>query len=385
MEAVSGEPRTRHLRKRWKRVSPLGRELLVVVVSACTVCAVAVPARAQGPAQSVVLIVTDGLRWQEFFRGAEDQLISRRMGGVGDTAGLRKAFGQGDATARRRVLMPFMWDSIAAKGTIWGSPHVGGAPAVVTNGKKFSYPGYNEMFSGVADPRIDKNDYGPNPNTTVFEWLNSLPAYKGRVSAFATWGVFKDIFNEKRSGILVHSGWTPPEMRTVGTPDPTLDRLFRTTTQLWNDNALDALTQAALINHVKAKKPRVLFVGYGETDEWAHSRRYDLHLKSARAVDGHIAELWRTMQSMPEYRGRTTFVITTDHGRGFAEKWTDHGEDVDGAERIWIAIFGAGAAAGGEVKSASTVTQSQIAATLAALLGEDPARFNPRAAAPLRP
>lgn len=353
----------------------------IAVVSASSVSVVAV--EAQGPTRNVVLIVTDGLRWQEVFDGADTALISRRMGGVGDTAGVRREFWRPTMVERRRVILPFLWDSVAGQGSIWGNPAVGG-DARVTNGKKFSYPGYNEMLAGAPDPRIDKNDYGPNPNVTVFEWLASQPALKGRVSAFTTWGVFKDIFNEKRSGVLVHSGWNPPLLRDVGTADPTLDRLFRTTTQLWNDNALDALMQAALINHVRAKKPRVLFVGYGETDEWAHARRYDLTLKSARSVDGFIAELWRTMQAMPEYRGRTTFIVTTDHGRGDGNKWTDHGEDVDGAERIWIAAMGPGIPANGEVRGAS-VAQSQIAATVASLLGEDFTRFSARAARPLLP
>jgi hypothetical protein len=357
---------------------------LSLLVSAIVPMASASPAQAvAAPAQNVVLIVTDGLRWQEFFNGADSALISRRVGGVGDTAGLRKEFWRADPKERRRLLMPFIWDSLAPRGIVHGSPFAN-AVARVTNGKKFSYPGYNEMLSGVADPRIDKNDYGPNPNVTVFEWLNSLPAYKGRVSAFATWGVFKDIFNEKRAGILVHSGWTPPLMKDAGSPDPTLDRLFRTTTPIWNDNALDGLTQAAVLNHVRAKRPRVLFVGYGETDEWAHSRRYDLHLKSARAVDGFIAELWRTMQAIPQYAGKTAFIITTDHGRGFAEKWTDHGEDVDGAERIWMASMGAGVPAVGETATTPRL-QSQIAAAIASLLGEDFAKFNAKVAAPLFP
>jgi hypothetical protein len=339
--------------------------------------------QAQAPSQNVVLIVTDGLRWQEFFNGADSQLISRRMGGIGDTAKYRREFWRPTAAERRRIIMPFMWDSIARKGSVFGSPHVN-ALARVTNGKKFSYPGYNEMFTGAADPRIDKNDYGPNPNTTVFEWLNAKPAFKGKVSAFATWGVFREIFNAPRAGFPVFAGWDPPAIATVGTPDPSLDRLFRTTTQIWDNNSLDALTQAALLNHVKAKKPRVLFVGYGETDEWAHSRRYDLTLRSAQAVDAYIKELWQVMQAMPEYKGRTTFIITTDHGRGFADKWTDHGEDVDGADAIWITMFGAGVPARGELRDVN-VTQSQIAATIASLLGEDFVKFKPNAASSLRP
>jgi len=76
------------------------------------------------------------------------------------------------------------------------------------------------------------------------------------------------------------------------------------------------------------------------------------------------------MQAMPEYRGTTTFIITTDHGRGSGpEKWRDHGKDVDGAEDIWIAVLGPDTPALGERAQAGPVTQSQVAATIAALLG----------------
>ena len=365
----------------WNRM--LFKSVALSVWSVCSVCsvvAVVVPAeaRAQAPAHAVVLIAIDGLRWQEFFTGADTALISRKMGGVADTAGLRKEFWRADPRARRRIIFPFLWDSIAAHGSIWGSPDAG-SDARTTNGKKFSYPGYNEMLTGRADSRIDKNDYGPNPNLTVFEWLAAMPAFKGRVSAFATWGAFRDIFNVQRAGHPVFAGWEPPPTRTVGTNDPTLDRLYRTTTRLWGDNAFDALMQAALLDHVKVKKPRLLFVGYGETDEWAHDRRYDLTLRSAQSTDAYITELWQTMQAIPEYRGRTTFIILTDHGRGEGTKWTDHGEDVDGADQIWIAAMGAGIPATGEVRG-SRVTQAQIAATVASLLGEDFAKFEPRAA-----
>ena len=38
-------------------------------------------------------------------------------------------------------------------------------------------------------------------------------------------------------------------------------------------------------------------------DEWGHGRRYDLYLDAAHNSDRFLAELWRTVQSMPEYKG----------------------------------------------------------------------------------
>lgn len=335
-----------------------------------------------GAAAAVVLIAVDGVRWQEVFGGADSALLTKRPGGVSDTLAIRKEFWRETAEERRSTLFPFLWGTVAVRGALWGNL-AEGSDAHVTNGLKFSYPGYNEMLVGVADRKIDKNEYGPNPNVTVFEWLRMRKGFAGRVAAFGTWSVFTDIFNPKQSGIFVHAGWDPPPGRVKGAAERTIDRLYRTTIRYWDDNVYDALMQAVVLDYVKAKRPRVLFVGYGETDEWAHARRYDLTLRSAQHADEFIAELWRAMQAMPEYRDRTTFIITTDHGRGRGDKWTDHGKDVDGAEQVWIGMVGPGAPRLGAVKGGAPVTQSQIAATIATLLGENYFKSEPRAAQPL--
>jgi phosphopentomutase len=122
----------------------------------------------------------------------------------------------------------------------------------------------------------------------------------------------------------------------------------------------------------------------GETDEWAHDRRYDLYLDAAWRGDRFVARLWETAQSMPEYRGKTALVITTDHGRGDSpENWSDHGRDVPAARRIWIAVLGPATPALG-VRSGVGATQAQVAATIATLLGLDFNSARPSAAPPLR-
>src|SRR5207248_8822105 len=114
--------------------------------------------------------------------------------------------------------------------------------------------------------------------------------------------------------------------------DSLLDRMYRTSYREWHDVAFDALMQAAVMREITETKPRVLFVGYGETDEWAHAGRYDNVLRSAHAVDAFVDELWTMLQTMPGYRGTTTMIVTTDHGRGSrGREWRDHGEKIDGA------------------------------------------------------
>lgn len=340
---------------------------------------------AQGRTRNVVLIVTDGLRWQEVFTGAERALISSKPGGVRDTASLRRDFWRDTPEARREALLPFLWGTVARQGQLIGNRERG-SDAHVTNTMRFSYPGYNELFTGAFDPRIDSNGYPANPNETVFEWIATRPGFEGKVGALATWDVFRNILNRDRAGIPVLDGWDPP-FAAVRVPTPRMqfvDELYRTSVQLWNGNAFDAPMHLAAKEFVRANSPRLLFVGYGETDEWAHSGMYDMVLRSAHQVDAFIADLWTTMQAMPQYRDRTTFIITTDHGRGSgAEGWRDHGQDVSGAEHIWMAVIGPDTPALGERNGIAPVTQSQVAATVAALLGEDWNARSPRAGRPL--
>jgi hypothetical protein len=336
---------------------------------------------AQQRSENVVLIVTDGLRWQELFRGAERRLISRAPGGVPDTTALLREFWREDVAERRRILFPFLWGTVATQGVLIGDQDHGSV-ARITNKFRFSYPGYSELFTGWYDERIDSNEYPPNPNVTVFEWLSRQRGFEGKVAAIATWDAFARILNAERSGIRVMDGWkepfTPQEAR-----DPlraAINELYRTTVKYWPGNAFDAPMQLAAKEYIRLHQPRVLFIGYGETDEWAHAGRYDLLLQSAHQIDAFIGDLWSMMQQMRQYRGRTTFIITVDHGRGGGESdWRSHGERIEGAQDIWIAMIGPDTPALGSVQQHAVATQAQVASTIAGSLGLEQAY---RAAAP---
>ena len=355
---------------------------LRVVSMASILLAAAAMAAAQGsgapaaaPAaktRNVVLIVADGVRWQEIFTGADPALLNSKNGGIWDRLqDLRREFWREDVNERRAALFPFLWGVVAKEGQIFGNQNKGSV-ARVTNGLAFSYPGYNEMLTGSPDPKINSNQFGPNPNMTVFEWLNKDPEFHGQAAVYASWETFKDIFNESRSQLVMQAGWDLPYRGKTDARQELLNELYRTTTKLDDEDVWDSFLQVPLLDYVKSAHPRVLFVGYGETDNWAHAGRYDLVLHSAQEFDQYVAELWREMQAMPEYRGSTTFIITTDHGRGSGPvQWKDHGVEEKGSENIWLAVLGPDTAPLGERSHIAVVTQAQIAATVAALLGKD--------------
>lgn len=357
-----------------------------LVTALVLIAIIALPAgpAAAGKTRNVVLIVGDGIRWQEVFTGAEPALLNENEGGSWiATDVLKQRFWREGAGERRRVLMPFLWGAVAQRGQIFGNGPLGSV-ARVSNGLAFSYPGYNEMLTGAPDPKIDSNEFGPNPHVSVFEWLNRIAEYRGKVAVFASWETFGNIFNEPRSGLPIFCG---PGILKGGAKNPRralLADLYRTTTRLDADDPYDSFVQIALLDYVKERHPRALFVGYGEPDSWAHSGRYDVTLESIQNFDYFVGQLWSTMQAMPAYRDQTTFIITTDHGRGSGlTEWKEHGAEQKGSENIWIAVMGPDTPALGERHAALPVVQAQIAATVAAFLGQDFRKDVPAGAAAL--
>ena len=339
------------------------------------------PAQQPAPISNVLLVTLDGLRWQELFGGLQADMLTKQAGGIGAAAPVERRFGGTTPEQRRERMMPFFWNVIAKQGQVFGDPSRN-SHARVTNGLLFSYPGYNEILSGFPDPRVDSNDKILNPNVTVLEWLNQRPGFKGRVAAFASWELLPWIVNERRSGIPANGDGAP-----VANPKTERDRLLNEFAAdlppYWGATRFDAPTGFGALAYLRTRRPRVLYVMLGETDEWAHGRRYDLYLDAALRNDRFIQRLWETAQGMPEYRDRTALIVSTDHGRGdTTADWTSHGQKVPAADRIWIAVMGPGIPTLG-VRSGVTVTQSQIAATVAAFVGEDYAGAQPKAAPPL--
>jgi hypothetical protein len=351
---------------------------------ACLFVAMAavVPAARQPPAVANVIVVTmDGMRWQEVFGGLSSGLLTKDGGGVRDAPPLERRFGGTTAEKRRERLMPFFWTTIAAKGQVFGDPSRGSV-ARVTNGLRFSYPGYNELLTGFPDARVDSNDKVLNPNVTVLEWLNRRSGFAGKVAAFASWELLPWILNEQRSGIS-SNGEGAPIVDPSTERERAINEFAGDLPPYWGATRLDAPTGFGALEHLRRHRPRVLYVMLGETDEWAHERRYDLYLDSAWRNDRFIRQLWDTAQSLPEYAGRTALVLTTDHGRGSdPADWTSHGRKVPASDRIWMAVMGPGVPPLG-LRAGMSVTQSQIAATIAALLGENYSTDQPKAAPPL--
>jgi hypothetical protein len=322
----------------------------------------------QSKTENVIIITLDGLRWQELFGGA-DSILIRDKNFVDDTTELINTFWAGTPTERRKKLLPFIWSTIAEQGQIHGN-RIYGSKVNVKNAFRVSYPGYNEIFTGYPDSLIANNDKNYNKNITVLGWLNEQPALKNSVAVFTSWDVFNFIFNEKRNSMPVNAGIDDVKINTPAFKQ--LNEMQRNTFQPFGKGVRpDLLTYHLAKEYIKEKKPKVLYIGFDDTDDWAHNGKYDYYLQSANLTDGYIADLWQMLQDMPQYKNKTTLILTTDHGRGdvIKKEWTSHGKKIAGADQTWMALYGNSVPSLGEVKVKEQFYQAQIAQTIAQLLG----------------
>lgn len=355
-----------------------GEKMVLRIVLSALVLALGLASTAAADnGRRLVIVTLDGLHWRELFQGADPARAANRAF-VSDPTATVKAYVE--APDRARHLMPFLHDVVAREGVLLGNRDQGSC-VKVANDQWFSYPGYNEILTGRPDPAIRSNAFGPNPNITLLEWLNGRPGFVGRVQAVTSWSIFADILNVGRSKLPVNAGWggkaDPPA-------DPMLARLEAGAPRHWPTVRLDTFTQAHALAALKTRKPRVLYVAYGETDDFAHDGRYDLTLEAARRTDGFIAELWTALQANPAYAGRTTMILTTDHGRGEGrpDAWKNHGKPlfVD-SDAAWIGVLGPGVRK--PAASTECATVGQVAATALTALGLDWRDYRADAAPPL--
>jgi hypothetical protein len=373
----------------------MSRGLRLIACLAFT--AASLPCLAATPS-NVVLVTMDGLRWQEVFRGADEKLLKDERFTSQDFKTF-PSYQQAGTVKSRNELMPFFWGSVAKHGSVIGDRD-NGSPMNVTNPWWFSYPGYNEMLTGVADPAVDSNDKRWNNNVTVLEWLNKQRGFARQVRAYSSWEVFRYVVNTQRSGVVVNDAFASvtdqPNER-----EQWLNRLQSQLAKPWPWVRHDAITHNYAMEALRSRKTRVLYVGYGEADDFGHEGKYGDYLEAIRRFDGFLQEIWDTLQADAFYRDRTVLLITTDHGRGEMplENWVDHSSKratdanehqnakypngIVGSEQIWFAAMGPGIAARGTIGAASPYRQSQVAATVLESIGLRAKDFSAQADDPI--
>ena len=319
--------------------------------------------------KNVIIVTLDGFRWQELYRGADSALINSKF--TDDKNAVNKKYWAASPAERRKLLLPFFWTIVAANGQLYGDRDLGNKDEVA-NPCHFSYPGYNEIFTGFADKRMNTNDPVTNPNINVLEFLSKQKGFENRVAVFSSWERFPQILNVPRSGLLVNSGYMDFTKHGANEKLQFLNEIQHKAPHYLGDSTrLDFLTYEFGKAYLQQYKPRIAYIAFDETDDMAHAGNYQFYLDRAHQEDGFIQELWHYLQTDPQYKGTTTLIITCDHGRGDVpiENWRDHGADTKNSEQTWFIAIGPDTPPTGIVKTQTITYHKQLAQTIAGLLG----------------
>ena len=306
---------------------------------------------------AVVLVVLDGVRWQDVFAGADVEL-ARACGFVPGV------------WTNARALTPNLHRLMQAPGLAIGVP--GSRGGISASGPNFiSLPGYREIFSGHSDASCDTNDC-PRPMAPTLADEVEASGGPGDVAVVTSWPAIARAVSSKEPSFLVSAGRKLLENASALAPDAEAGRLLALSASSSAlpgdaDYRQDALTASLALRVLADLRPRFLFVGLGDADEHAHRGNYRRYLEALHAADAFVGELSEMLRATGARGQHTTILVTTDHGRAY--DFTDHGGQFPESARGWLVAAGEDVRDRSNAVSSRPYTLSNVAPTVRALLG----------------
>ncbi|MGN6530527.1 MAG: sulfatase-like hydrolase/transferase [Ginsengibacter sp.] len=329
------------------------------------------PAQNNHKTKNVVVILIDGYRWQELFKGADYNLLNSKKYNSSDSLQRFKKYWSENVDERRKKLMPFTWNYIKQYGQLYGNRDFGNYVNVM-NPYWISYPGRAEILSGFVDSTVNSNSYGDNPNENVLEFINRQQDYKDKVVTFACWDATGRCLNKGKSKMIINVPWEDIKADHLTDAEKLANEMQHFIPKIFGyEERLDANVYALAKSYVPAHHPKVIYLDFGDTDEYAHEGKYESYLDDIFNLDAMIGNLWKMMQEDSFYKNNTTFFIVPDHGRGTGDEWTNHGSGTSHSNETWFMVMGPDTKPLGEMKTNQQIYQTQFAKTIAALLGFD--------------
>jgi hypothetical protein len=317
---------------------------------------------------AVVLVVFDGVRWQEIFEGIDARLAA--------SAGI--------APSSPESLTPRLHALLDERGAALGAPEHG--PAMTASGPNFvSLPGYTELFTGHRTHPCFDNDCPPARSPTLFDEARSRARHPGDVAVFSSWDRIERAATTQPENLVLSTGRSRLTGEADLKGDSELERLLSEGHAAaafpgHDDFRPDRFTAALALRYLETKRPRLMFLGLGEPDEFAHRGDYAGYVEALRGCDAALGQLFDVLDRMGTRGRRTTVLVTADHGR--ARDYRVHGGRFPESARVWLVAAGGAVTARGLVRSERPHHLADVAPTVRKLLGL-PADAGPSRGEPL--
>lgn len=264
---------------------------------------------------NVILVVVDGVRWQEVFKGVDERIDDKDKAPT------------------------FSWlrGKGSTEGFLWGDPRKG---EIVEVANRFwnSLPAYQSIFAGATQPCIS-NACGRTKATTLQERLTDSEATgfsNANVATIASWGKVALAVGHEVGSSFVNAGNEPLFDGEIDEELKQINARQKKDPPPWGASRKDKYTFQQALRYLKVHEPRFLYLSFGDADEWGHRGNYREYVKSVRFYDEALKTLVQTVDAMKDYGESTTILVTTDHGRGSLSDWGEHGSGYPGSQKVWI-------------------------------------------------
>ena len=118
--------------------------------------------------ENLIIVTYDGLRWQEVFGGVDSTLMYTKEYNR-NIARMYDCCWGASPEEKREKLLPFFWTTVAKQGQLHGNRRLG-SKVDNANPHWFSYPGYNEIFTGHPDSLVNSNEKRTTPTRTCWSF-----------------------------------------------------------------------------------------------------------------------------------------------------------------------------------------------------------------------
>jgi hypothetical protein len=308
------------------------------------------------PTRNLVLVAIDGTRWQEIFRGVDPELARPARVPLLSAA----------------ELLPHIHRRLIEGGIAVGAPGIG-APMSASGPEYVSLPGYQELLGGRPASACTSNHCSAVDRPTLLDRARaSLRLSLEEVAAISSWERLERATSIDNRTIVLsagrHHGPTRDHLRVNACAGALLDQAAGASAYPGHvDYRPDRYTAALALEYVSERRPRLLFVGLGDTDEFGHAHDYRGYLLSLMQLDRFIGQLFERLDGLGRYGAETTVLLTTDHG--WSRDFEAHGSSAPESARVWLLAGGGAVPARGPVAAGRNHPLAAVAPTALALLG----------------
>ena len=272
------------------------------------------------------MITLDGVRWQDVLEGSDPALSHSHA-----------------ITARD--LLPNLYSNFVDHGIV-----IGKSSEMDASGPNYiSLPGYLEILRGHPAHDCQVNECIPHKDTSILDYYHQwYPS--AEIAVMGSWDQLRYVGNTSKDYII-----------NIGHFHQNYDAMLFPFHSTFGDNERDdSYTEASTNLYLQDHSPDFLWVALGDTDEYAHMGSYPDYLRTLRNYDRFIGQLIR---DLPD---DTTFIITTDHGRGI--DWRKHGGSDPTSKRVWMMLRGPHIPHKGMVDLGQPITSSWIYPTIQGII-----------------